>query len=196
MQDGCEVYMDSYMASNESCFILTLIIFKNQLLEVNLTQHRETMALRTMTTTSLFYYVMCEDPTWIKSRWNNIWLKAWSHMLHTTLEGPWPHYMILEVSWDNFWSLLWALTIPWSWLLACVWSGLNLHSCYCIMSDTQEKLWNLGPQHWTSRVLSPCMCTLKGLVYITSKLDLLACLSGEDTQYDKVSGTTKGHVCQ
>ena len=30
---------------------------------------------------------------------NHIWL-------HTTLEGPWPHYIILEVSWDGLYTLL------------------------------------------------------------------------------------------
>jgi hypothetical protein len=34
MQDGCKVCMDSYMASNGSCFMVTWIIFKNHLLEV------------------------------------------------------------------------------------------------------------------------------------------------------------------
>ena len=38
MHDGCEVYMDSYMASNGSCFTVTWIVFKNHLLEVGLTQ--------------------------------------------------------------------------------------------------------------------------------------------------------------
>jgi hypothetical protein len=32
MQDGCTVYMDSYMASNGSCFMVTWIIFNNRLL--------------------------------------------------------------------------------------------------------------------------------------------------------------------
>ena len=62
MRDGCEVYMDAYMASNGSCFMVTLTIFKNHLLEVGLTQNWETMALRTLTTVDLFYLVMCEDP--------------------------------------------------------------------------------------------------------------------------------------
>ena len=35
---------------------------KNHLLEVGLTQNRETMALRTLTTVDLFYFIMCEDP--------------------------------------------------------------------------------------------------------------------------------------
>jgi hypothetical protein len=46
---GVRVCMDSYMASNGSCFVITLILFKNHLLEVCLTQNRwnKTMALRT-----------------------------------------------------------------------------------------------------------------------------------------------------
>ena len=42
MQDGWKVYMESYVASNGSCFMVNRIIFKNHLLEVGLTQHRET----------------------------------------------------------------------------------------------------------------------------------------------------------
>ena len=63
MEDGCIVYMDSYMASNGSCFMVSIIIFKNHLLEVGLTQnHQETMALKMLTTVGLFYYIMCEEP--------------------------------------------------------------------------------------------------------------------------------------
>ena len=62
MQDGCKVYMDSYMASNGSCFMVTLTLFKNHLLKVGLTQNREAMALRTLTTVGLFYFTMCECP--------------------------------------------------------------------------------------------------------------------------------------
>ena len=42
--DG-NVYMDSYMASNRSCFRATWTIFQNHLLEVGLTQNQETVAL-------------------------------------------------------------------------------------------------------------------------------------------------------
>ena len=109
--------MDSYMAFNGSCFKVTWTIFKNHLLEVGLTQNQEIMALRTLTTVDLFYFNMCEDPHefkfieiafgWVSS---HVWF-------HTTLEGPGPHYMILEVSWDGLWTLIcWALTISWSWL--------------------------------------------------------------------------------
>ena len=61
MQGGCKVYMDSYMVSNGSCFMVTWIIFKNHLLEVGLTQNWETMAFRMLTTIELFYFIMCED---------------------------------------------------------------------------------------------------------------------------------------
>jgi hypothetical protein len=61
MQDRCKVYIDSYMASIGSCFMVTCIIFKNHLLEVGLTRNQETMALRMFTTADLFYFIMCED---------------------------------------------------------------------------------------------------------------------------------------
>ena len=62
MQDGCKVYMDSYMASNGSCFMVTWSIFKNHLLEEGLTQNQETMALWTLITVDLLYFNMREDP--------------------------------------------------------------------------------------------------------------------------------------
>jgi hypothetical protein len=61
MQYGCKVCMDSYMASNESCFMVTWSIFKNHRLEVDRTQDREIMALRMFLTVGLFYIIMCED---------------------------------------------------------------------------------------------------------------------------------------
>ena len=53
--------MGFYMALNGSCRMVTWTIFKNHLLEGGLTQNRETMALRTLTTVDLFYSIMCED---------------------------------------------------------------------------------------------------------------------------------------
>jgi hypothetical protein len=52
----------------------------------------------------LFYHGW--GPARIEIHRNSIWLRAWSHMIHTTLEGPWPYYMILEVSWTAFGHLL------------------------------------------------------------------------------------------
>jgi hypothetical protein len=62
MQDGCKVYMDSYMASNGSCVFGHLDYFQNRSLKVSLTQNREIVALRMLTTVDLFYLIMCEDP--------------------------------------------------------------------------------------------------------------------------------------
>jgi hypothetical protein len=45
----------------DDVFMVTWIIFKNHLLEVGLTQNQETMALRTLTTINLFYFIMCEE---------------------------------------------------------------------------------------------------------------------------------------
>jgi hypothetical protein len=105
LQDGCKVYMDAYMASNGSYFMVTWTIFKNHLLEVGLKQHRETMVRRTLTTVGLFYFIMCEDPhekkfVEIGFGWGlgHIWF-------HITLEDMWPYCMILEVCWDGLWTL-------------------------------------------------------------------------------------------
>ena len=49
------------MASNGSCFMVTWTIIKTYLLEVDLTQDRETVILQTLTTVDLFYFIMCED---------------------------------------------------------------------------------------------------------------------------------------
>ena len=54
--------LESYMASNRSCLMVTWIVFQNNLLEVGLTQNRVTMTLRMFTTVDLFYFNMREDP--------------------------------------------------------------------------------------------------------------------------------------
>ena len=68
--------------------MVTSIIFKNQLLEVGLTQNWEMMALWMLTTIDLFYVIMYEDLHKQKSieiafgcGHGHIWL-------HTTLEDP------------------------------------------------------------------------------------------------------------
>ena len=125
MQDGCKVYMDSYMASNGSCFMVTWTIFKNHLLEVGLTQNRETMALRTLTTVDLFYFYHAWGPAWIEIPWNSIWLRAYSHMASHYTWG----YVTTQCDFGGVLgrpldTFFWALTISWSQLLARVWSGL------------------------------------------------------------------------
>ena len=122
---GVNVYMDSYMAPNGSWFMVTWSIFQNRLLKVGLTQNREDDGtLWTLTTMDLVGFIMCEDP----HEWKLIEIafgEGFGHIwLHTTLEGPWPHQMILEVCSDGLWdTFFWALTMSWSRLLAHVWSG-------------------------------------------------------------------------
>ena len=50
--------MDFYMALNRPCFMVTWMVLKNHLLEVGLTQNRETMALCTLTTIDLVYFII------------------------------------------------------------------------------------------------------------------------------------------
>jgi hypothetical protein len=57
-----KAYMDIYLASNGSCFMVTWTNFKNHLLEVGLTQDQDTMILRTLIAVDIFYSIMCEDP--------------------------------------------------------------------------------------------------------------------------------------
>ena len=78
---------------------------KIHLSEVGLIQYRETTALQMLTTVDLFCFIM-----WGPAR--IFYLKkiafGWGLgpiLLHTTLEDPWAHYMILEVSWEGIWAL-------------------------------------------------------------------------------------------
>ena len=82
MQDGYKVYMDSYMAWNGSCFMVTWTISENQLLEVGLT-HGETMALLNITLV----------PTWIEIHGISIWLRARPHL---TSHYTWGHVTTLH----------------------------------------------------------------------------------------------------
>ena len=73
MQDGCKAYMDSYMTSNGSCFMVTWTIFKNHLLEVGLTtklgDHGTPNAHNRWFV--LFYHAW--RPAWIRIHWTSIW---------------------------------------------------------------------------------------------------------------------------
>ena len=85
------------------------------------------MALPTFTIIDLFYFIMYEDlheqkfiETTSGGGPNHIWL-------HTTLEGPWPHYMILEVCWTAFEHFLLGSHGHGSWLVCEV--ALTSHPC-------------------------------------------------------------------
>jgi hypothetical protein len=100
LEDGRIVYMDSYMAFGP-CVIVIWIIFKNHLLEVGLTQKSGNRDI--LNAHNRWFILCCHvwGPTWIEIHWNSIRLRPNHIWLHTTLEDPWPHYMILEVSWEN-----------------------------------------------------------------------------------------------
>ena len=64
---------------------------KNHLLEVGLTQNQEIIALWTLTTVGLFYFITCEDPCEHKSIEIAFGWGPGHIRLHSTLEDPWPH---------------------------------------------------------------------------------------------------------
>ena len=49
------------MALNGSCFMFNRTIIRNNLLEIDLTQNRETMAFRMLATVDLLYFIMYEN---------------------------------------------------------------------------------------------------------------------------------------
>ena len=73
--------MDSYTASNGSCFTVTLDYFQ----EPSLGGRSSTKPLGDHGTLNadncwfiLFYHMW--GPTWMESHWNSIWLRNWSHV--------------------------------------------------------------------------------------------------------------------
>ena len=112
LHDGCKVYVDSYMVSNGSCFMVTwIIILKNDLLEDDLTQNQEDHGTLNAHIHWFILIYRVWGPAWIDVHWSSIWWRTRSCIwLHITLEGPWPHYMILEVSWDGLWTLSFGLS--------------------------------------------------------------------------------------
>ena len=97
---------------------------KHHFLEVSLTQNRQIMALRTLTTVDLFYFYHVWGLAWINIYWNSIWLRARSHMAsHYTWGSVTTLHDLEGVLGQPLDNLCWALTISWSRLLALVWSG-------------------------------------------------------------------------
>ena len=97
MQDGCKVYVDSYMVSNGPCFMFTWTIFKSHLLEVGL-DHGTPNAHNCWFI--LDYHVW--GPAWIDIHWITFGWGPGHIRLHITPEGLWPHYMILKVCWNQY----------------------------------------------------------------------------------------------
>ena len=131
MQDGWKVYINSYMASNGSCFKLTWTILNNQLSEVGLTQNMGTMALQTLTTIGLFYVYHVWGPAWREIHWNSIWLRTRSHVtshLHLRVHDHLTTRVwtcLGTVAFEHSLSFGLSQFLPWSRLLACVWRGLG-----------------------------------------------------------------------
>jgi hypothetical protein len=124
MQDGCEVYMDSYMASNGSCFMIIWIIFKTPpfggWLTTNLGDHGIPNARDRWFI--LFYHVW--GSARIEIHLNSIWLRAWSDMTsHHSWGFTITHHDFGGVLGWPLDTLFWALTISWSRFLAQVWSS-------------------------------------------------------------------------
>jgi hypothetical protein len=114
MQDGCKVYMDSYMASNGSCFMDT--IQKPPLKDRSNTKPGDHDTLNVHNRWFiLFYHVWRPLHGWkfikIAFDWgpSHIWL-------HTTLKDPWPHYKILGRPLETF---FWAPTKDITWARVC-----------------------------------------------------------------------------
>jgi hypothetical protein len=108
--DVKSTWIDSYMASNRSCLMVTRTVFKKPSLgrkpDTKLGDHDTPNAHNSWFV--LFYHAW--GPTWIEIHWDSIWLRVWSHMiLHytwgsvTTLDG-------FGVSWDNLWTLSFGLS--------------------------------------------------------------------------------------
>jgi hypothetical protein len=127
--DGCKVYVDSYMASNGSCFMVTRINFKQPPLRGRpdpLSGDHDTPNAHNQSLI-LFYHVW--GPGWIKIHWNSIRLRAgriWlSHYTWGSMTTLHDFGGVLGRPLDTF---FWAITISWSQLLVRVWSGPKI--CY------------------------------------------------------------------
>jgi hypothetical protein len=84
--------------------------------------------------------------------------------LHTTLEDPWPHYMSLEVCWDNLWTLSFRLSQfhgHGSWLVCEV--ALNCLHIFLLIGQARGptskkmahlKLRNINPHNVTHSLIS------------------------------------------
>ena len=107
MQDVFKTYMDSYMATNGSCFIVTWTIFKNRLLGYGPnTKPRDRDTPKSHNRWFMIFYHVW-GPTWIEFNWNRISLRDRFHMTSHYTWGPVTIlHMILEVSWDGIWTLL------------------------------------------------------------------------------------------
>ena len=119
-------------------------------------------------------------PAWMKIHWNRIWLRAHDH---TTLEGLWPHYMILEVCWGGLWTLSFrALTISWSRLLARVWSGRRPVGLGKHYASLHQNLGDFAPK-------SPKIPRFAALLRYRDRLNCLVLGRESDEDYSPLDST-------
>ena len=99
--------MHGFLHGNGSCFMVTWTTFTHHILEKCLIQNWETMALRSLTSVDLVYVLSCVKTPHEYNFIDITFGWGFGHIwLHTTLGAMWPHYMILEVSWDILWTML------------------------------------------------------------------------------------------
>ena len=155
-------------------------------MEVGLTQNRETMTFWTLTTIDLLCFIMCEDLTCIKNHWNNIWLKARSHM---TSHYTWGSMTTLRdfggVLGQSLHTFFWALTISWSRLLAPVWSGpkyMKTNKFTTLRCTYQIKFSRFyADLHMTRQVTVLSRCSIKFQLSVSDSATADALLMNENT---------------
>ena len=80
--------------------------------KLGLTQNWKTMTLWNLITIDLSYFIMCEDPAWIKIHWNSIWFRASSHTTSHYTWGPMTTLHDFGSMWDGLLdTFFWSLTI-------------------------------------------------------------------------------------
>jgi hypothetical protein len=153
-------------------FTVTWTTLQNHLLEVDLTQNQETMALRMLTTVGLFYFIHVWRLAWIEVHWNSIQLRAQSHM---SSHYTWGFVTTLHdfggVVGRPLDTFFWALTVSWSLLLArvvalkIIWDGSagwlswmldNLGERYVLVYDISFSSWMFYSLCHVSH-LPPCL---------------------------------------
>jgi hypothetical protein len=154
-------------------------------LEIGLTQTRETMALRNLTTIYYLQLIMCEDPTWTEIHWNNTWFQVRSHK---TSHSTWGLVTTLHdfggvLGQRPLGTFFWALTIPWShsWLvcqmaLRFVWGGRGWGGQFWyVEAGTWKFFLQLGPTHPGDRVQGKVcqICQVPVFISTTSATPLL-----------------------
>ena len=117
MQDGCIFYIDSYMASNVSCFMVTwsLGLFSKAPLWGGF--HTKLGDHVTPNAHNHWFMLLFRvwRPSWTEIHWNSIRLSTWSHV---TSHHTWGSMTTLH-DFRGVWGwplniIFWALTISWS----------------------------------------------------------------------------------